>query len=289
MAKARSDGEPKPHPLQPRDRLEQLLFSTIRLEATIDEGVASGTGFVLRVPAPGIFPADQCCDLLVTNKHNIKDAREIRFLVHEELPDKRVSSRRTEVRLPGQTLDKMWTMHPDPSVDLCALNFGSLREQAEAQGTNVYAMTIPESLIATPEEMTDLLPVETVLMIGYPDGLADDVHNLPLYRRGTTATPPGVDFDGHPTFYVDLPCFEGSSGSPVFLFDHGIYATRDGAVRTGGRFMLLGVLFQGPPLQGEEYVGNPLQLLHLGEVVKANQLFALRDVFLQQVRRLVRP
>ena len=64
-------------------------------------------------------------------------------------------------------------------------------------------------MIGTPEELSDLLPVESVLMIGYPDGLWNEVHDLPFSRRGVTATPPGVDFNGRPTFHVDLGVLPG--------------------------------------------------------------------------------
>ena len=53
--------------------------------------------------------------------------------------------------------------------------------------------------------------------------------------------------------------------------------------------MLLGVLFQGPFRKECENPAavTPLDLLHLGEVVEAHQLFALRDLLLQEVRSLL--
>jgi len=57
-------------------------------------------------------------------------------------------------------------------------------------------------------------------MIGYPNGLWDHVNNLPLIRRGITASHPGVDYqiegqNGPGVTVIDMACFPDSSGSPV--------------------------------------------------------------------------
>ncbi len=46
---------------------------------------------------------------------------------------------------------------------------------------------------------------------------------------------------------IDAACFPGSSGSPVFLYNIGGWATRTGDIVMGGaRVKLLGVLYGGP-------------------------------------------
>jgi len=46
---------------------------------------------------------------------------------------------------------------------------------------------------------------------------------------------------------IDAACFPGSSGSPVFLYNVGGWANRDGGMVIGGtRVKLLGVLYAGP-------------------------------------------
>jgi len=53
-----------------------------------------------------------------------------------------------------------------------------------------------------------------------------------------------VDYLGLPAFLIDAAVFPGSSGSPVFLLDRGMYQNRTGGTVVGSRVMLLGVLAQ---------------------------------------------
>jgi hypothetical protein len=100
-------------------------------------------------------------------------------------------------------------------------------------------------------------------MVGYPTGLWDDVHNSPLFRTGSTATHPAVDFQGRPEFVVDLACFPGSSGSPVFAMRSHGYPWEDAA---GDPRRFLGVLYAGPLLPGAQTTVN------LGYVIKASKV-----------------
>ena len=59
--------------------------------------------------------------------------------------------------------------------------------------------------------------VEDVLMIGYPNGLWDTTHNMPIIRRGTIATDIKLDYNEKKEFVIDAACFPGSSGSPVLF------------------------------------------------------------------------
>jgi hypothetical protein len=87
-------------------------------------------------------------------------------------------------------------------------------------------------------------------MIGYPNGIWDDVNNVPIIRRGITATPLKIDHQGRREFMIDAACFPGSSGSPVLLVNVGSYwITQPGGDRAfvgGDRIILLGVLYAGP-------------------------------------------
>ena len=83
-------------------------------------------------------------------------------------------------------------------------------------------------------------------MIGYPNGLWDQLHNLPIIRKGITATHPKLKLNGKPEFLIDAACFPGSSGSPVFLANIGSYVSPNGSLCTGSRVALLGTLYAGP-------------------------------------------
>ena len=41
---------------------------------------------------------------------------------------------------------------------------------------------------------------------------------MPILRRGTTATPIALNFEGRPEFLIDAAVYPGSSGSPVFVY-----------------------------------------------------------------------
>jgi hypothetical protein len=88
--------------------------------------------------------------------------------------------------------------------------------------------------------------MEDIIMIGYPNGIWDAKHNLPIIRRGITATHPKLSYNGKPEFLIDAACFPGSSGSPVFLANIGSYVSPDGALCAGNRIALLGTLYAGP-------------------------------------------
>lgn len=54
-------------------------------------------------------------------------------------------------------------------------------------------------------------------MVGYPIGLADARNNYPIFRKGYTAAHPAVDFNEDGIGLVDMACFPGSSGSPIYI------------------------------------------------------------------------
>jgi len=58
---------------------------------------------------------------------------------------------------------------------------------------------------------------------------------------------------------IDAACFPGSSGSPVFLYNTGGWATRSGtSLWVGIRIKLLGLLYAGPvhTIEGEIIIVN---------------------------------
>jgi hypothetical protein len=84
--------------------------------------------------------------------------------------------------------------------------------------------------------------LEEVVFIGYPNGIWDEINFLPITRRGTTATPMAVNFGGKKQFVIDASVFPGSSGSPVFLFNKGMYSDRQGNPNFGNRIAFVGIL-----------------------------------------------
>lgn len=63
------------------------------------------------------------------------------------------------------------------------------------------------------------LPVsegDDVFVLGYPEGLTGGL-KFPIWKRGTIASVPGLDFDGLPLMLIDTTTGKGMSGAPVIL------------------------------------------------------------------------
>lgn len=99
-------------------------------------------------------------------------------------------------------------------------------------------------------------PASGTALVGYPYGLSDTAHDLPLWKTGHVATEPSVDFDDRPVFLVDVSAFPGMSGSPVLAVANGIYETEEGLWRTGRVLKLLGI-FSAMPVIREQKPADP--------------------------------
>lgn len=266
-----------------------LLYSTCRIVARqADGGESIGTGFFFSYPAGG----NQALQALVTNKHVVRDAVEYVLWFHLARDDDSTplqpSGRIHGFRL--RMLDQGWFDHPSSDVDLCATPVEPFRAEAECRGKRVFMTTLSTDHLPAHSDLAKLLALETVTMIGYPIGLWDRVNNLPIARRGTTATHPMIDFNGEKVGIVDIAAFPGSSGSPILIVDEGGYPVPGGRVVTGSRIMLLGVLYAGPQFSacGElEIMEVPTTTsarftvstpVHLGCYIKAEELIPLGEV-----------
>lgn len=253
---------------------QRLQYATCRIETTFASGATMvGTAFYYGYR----IDAKRDVVLLVTNRHVIWDGHEGpaiggRFQVHtSRLQDGHViptgGFRSLTFGSQSFPFHQLWRGHDDPQIDLCAMPAKSLTRIMKALGCVPYVIGIGDNLAPTDEQLEQLNVVEDVIMVGYPTGLWDDAHNFPLFRKGTTATHPAVDFQGRPEFVVDLACFPGSSGSPVFSVRENGYPWQDGMSHDPRR--LLGVLHAGPLLPGT------LTMVNLGYVIKASKVHEL--------------
>lgn len=197
---------------------DQLIHTTVRLETTNAHGVrGSGTGFILQIckTEDGYIP------VVVTNWHVVEGAKTMSFCM--TIADD--TGRPKFGAYESVTMDNpetMWSRHPDyPAVDLAVLPIAPVLEMFSNKGTKPYFRAFDPSSVADEAYLTDLVAVEDVIMIGYPQGLWDDHNNLPIVRRGITATPPAIRFKNKAEFVIDCACFPGSSGSPVILYNMG--------------------------------------------------------------------
>ena len=78
-------------------------------------------------------------------------------------------------------------------------------------------------------------------MIGYPFGLKDFINDLPVVRKGITATPAFLDYNSKKEFLCDIAVYPGSSGSPIIIYSPSSYTPRNGGTFFGTRLLLLGI------------------------------------------------
>jgi hypothetical protein len=132
-----------------------------------------------------------------------------------------------------------------PKADLAILPLNPITAALAATGKRPFGVTLDQSLIPTEDQLASLTPVESLLTVGYPGGLWDNVNNLPLFHTGHTATAPYIDFQGRKEFLVDFATMPGASGSPMCLYDDGVWFDKKmHGMRLGGlRMMLLGVVY----------------------------------------------
>jgi V8-like Glu-specific endopeptidase len=267
---------------------ETLMHTTVRLECALnDNRVSTGTGFFFS------FKVDdnQHVPLIVTNRHVIENSKVGTFVLTKSNDQGDPILGSTE-RVVLDNFESLWVKHPEESVDLAVFPIAPLYHQAEAKGIQFFAPPIGEGLLPSAETVADMSGLETITMIGYPNGIWDEKNNMPIVRRGITATNPKHDYNGLPIFVIDCACFPGSSGSPVFIFDQGGYLDAKGLHLGGGRIILLGVLFAGPQhiAEGEiQTIDVPLARVpislskvpnNLGFVVKARKISDFRALFI---------
>jgi hypothetical protein len=187
--------------------------------------------------------------------------------------------------------ERRWAPHPDPNVDLCAMPIAPLLREAEQRNQKFFYVTFDRALLPSSAEIEDMIGLENITMVGYPNGLWDRKNNLPIFRKGVLATDYKYDWNGRKEFLIDAACFPGSSGSPVMLFDVASYQTRKGTFMGSSRIKLLGVLYAGPQhtVEGNvRVVVVPTQQKavavasipnNLGIIIKAEQLLAFEGMF----------
>jgi hypothetical protein len=192
--------------------------------------------------------------------------------------------------------ESLWIGHPEDDVDLAVIPLAPLLRAAEQRGTKLFYISLNDSILPTTETYDSLGGIEDITMIGYPNGIWDEKNNMPIVRRGITATNPKLDWIGLPLFVIDCACFPGSSGSPVMIFNISGYTDAKGTTHIGkGRIILLGILFAGPQhvAEGEiQTIDIPLQQVpislskipnNLGFVVKSQKLLDFKPILEKNV------
>ena len=117
-------------------------------------------------------------------------------------------------------VENQWIKHPSSEIDLCILPIAHICNTAKAENKRLFYTTLSIEYIPTEREIEEtFFKIEEITTIGYPDGIWDEKNNIPIVRKGITATPLQLDFNGKPEFLIDTSIYGGSSGSPVYILN----------------------------------------------------------------------
>lgn len=264
--------------MKPTTISEQMLFNTVRLE-TLDG--SSGTGFFFSFKIDDInYP------VLITNKHVVNNNTQetVKFHLHLKKDDG-ASDESSQIEF-----NSRWFFHPTKDICFSFVNplFQEVRKQT---GREVFYTTIDENLIYSKQQLENLSALESVVMVGYPNGLWDARHNFPIFRHGYTAAHPAFDFNTDGIGMVDMACFPGSSGSPIYILNENGYSDKKGNVYLNrSRVIFLGVLFAGPTtdISGriivrdiptkQQVIPQVRTMLNLGYYVKSYELEEFKEI-----------
>ena len=269
---------------------EQLLFTTLRIETPS----SVGTGFIVVhewvSPRVGGKIGGR---FLITNKHVIGNTNSGRFKLTNTSNDGQNPSLGQSISLTVGSEDwKRWTGHPSDDIDIAALPMEPVLSRLSDKKDSFFFRTIGTDMIVGQDILEDIQAIEDIIFVGYPNGIYDKVNNLPIVRKGITATPVNVDYEGRPIFLIDASVFPGSSGSPVFIYNAGSWRTKKRTVLSGYRLLFVGVLakvycqevdgslhFRDIPT-GIRPVVKTREMIDLGIVYKAHTVLETIEHFL---------
>jgi hypothetical protein len=275
---------------------EVISYMTVKISCEYPDGTkGSGTGFFYRfVEKPPNWVL-----ALVTNWHVVEGAREGKLVLHQcDADGNPILGQPVAFSVPD--FGEAWMRHPDPNVDLCILPISDMLRTGRERGYQPFVQAVQSYEKADADFLINRRALDDVVMVGYPIGLRDEVNNMPVIRRGATATHPFIDYEGRPEFLIDIACFPGSSGSPVFSYERHLWVTEQEQIAYALSAKFIGVLYAGfvHTQEGDVRTMNiPTQSrtvaayevpIGLGRVIKHTQLDAFEPL-LEEAMRTGRP
>ena len=256
---------------------EMITYSTVLIKCQYADGTSgSGTGFIINLCTDK--EKEQCVPVLITNNHVVENSIKTIFeFCRADRDGNPIDTEPFSFIYDGNA----WIHHPDKDVDLRYLFLAEALTKLRDQNISVFYIPLETNLIPNEEKLSELSAIEDVVMVGYPIGLSDTYNHKPIIRRGITSSHPRKDYRGKKETLLDMACYPGSSGSPVFILNQGAFATPNG-MSLGNRIYLLGVLYGGHEFnaQGILRFANlpnvPVPVTHipanLGLMIKAERI-----------------
>lgn len=249
---------------------ELLTYSTVQITAISLEGERSyGTGFFMN-----LFSGESDIPLLITCAHVVKKSQKISI----DLCLTGDNGEPIDTEVYNFELDSSrWVFHPEE--DICYMIIYDVRSKIANNGNPVYYKALQFGHIPQMDNIERMMAIENVFMIGYPKNRSDYVNHKPIVRAGITATAFSKDYNGEKKFLIDCPCFTGSSGSPIVLFDAiSYYDNKEKRPVSHPRFHFLGVLSENINAsleldeESKEESSPYLYQMNLGVVLKSEIL-----------------
>ena len=254
-------------PPQRQINIDRLSVTSLLLEALADgQPIGTATGFVVQkgenyylltnlhvvTGRNPVTNAPLYRDGAVPNAlnilHNVKDKFGSWRLVRESL-------------FHGETGEPRWIEHPERRrlIDVVALPLTNLT------GIALYPLDL--ELRNTPIRVA---PAEVITIVGFPYGQTAGA-GLAIWKSGTIASDPDVDYGGQPVFLIDATTRPSMSGSPVYARRSGSSVGPRGGVQIfgGTRDRFLGI-----------YAGRIHEDAEVGRVWKVDALMDIYEALL---------
>ena len=262
---------------------EMLTYSTVLIKCQYADGsLGSGTGFIINLCQDK--GTGTCVPVLITNNHVVENSVQTVFeFCKADSEGNPIDTEPFSFTYKGNA----WIHHPDANVDLRCLFLAEALNKLRENNVRVFYIPLETNLIPSNEVLGSLSAIEDVVMIGYPIGLSDRYNHKPIVRRGITASHPRKNYQGKKETLLDMACFPGSSGSPVFILNQGSFTTPTG-ISIGNRIYLLGILYGGPQydatgvLQFANLPNMPVPVTsipaNLGVMIKSERLLEFENI-----------
>jgi len=267
---------------------EKLFFTTVRIDTiNVSGNKGSGTGFICEHRYK-----DKRYPFIITNKHVVKNAVKggISFIKKDSDKPKLGDYFRIEI----DDFQNQWFGHEDVNVDITIYPLLPIEKHINDLGIEIFYAVTETTLIPYDTKMDEIDAIEDIVFIGYPNGIWDSKNNTPIVRKGTTATPLNIDYEGQKKFLIDASVFGGSSGSPVFIYNSGVYATKNGPAIAGTKIYFIGVVASVyHKNEFNEIISIPIptdnkpmavgkQMIDLGVVFKSNTIIEAIEQFIDK-------
>lgn len=227
-----------------RKCIECAVFLQVTTEQNGETSVRFGTGFFVLCNAGR---RDRV--LVVTNRHVLEGFTrlELRFVTPEPVldpsdPFSAISIEQSEVLYYG---------HVDDSVDLAAIAIDGIIDRITTNAPMFYRdRVLQASDILSGQDVNALEPLEKIFIVSCTNHLQEFGIASPFLKTGILSTYPAYNAG---LLLLDIPCFSGYSGSPVF---HEGTGQLIGIVKSG-----VGIKYSGTEISAHQAIAVKASLL----------------------------